>query len=617
MASAVLLLSPAAAQAPKEDRLSTRAAADEQPRAPILIPNVQEPEEMRVAPFPAHNAVLTPADRMLGEAIEAKGKNDPNGMLPALNRVIASYPEYAPAYVMRLGALCERSDKDAVLSDINNALKFSSTTTETFSETMKQSLGSFYGMRAKIEYLKGDITGAVTDLEKAVQADLTKPTDFVNSGAVSPETTASICTWTQPDVDGLVLRFPADYRPYMFRALYDGFFVFFEKDEQKQDALNRAFADLNTAAKINPSSMLPRLFKAEVFEKAFGLQMMSTYNPRHVELNKTMLSLLNDTIAIDPNNVWALSHRADIYYHLQNWRQAIADYDRVLALDPKDFGNLNDRAEAKLRIGDAYGAISDLSEVISNQEPKLRHSESYERSRYAISYEARADAYMKTQQQDLAIRDLTTAISLYVAQQLGLANINQFRALYPEYTTATDEAIARKLQQTFYPSMSYENFSEGFLHRNGSFGFPDFVVGDLYVKRLDAYLEKGNWHAAKLDFKRAERAYNNPDAVDRWHQIGQSSDAHNYIDMKTFEANGSGSVKLWIKEAKGESDAPGPYQIFRFELNCNAGQLRVMAWATYDASGSLIRSSEGAGRWGSVMPDTLGEVLEHGACGNG
>src|SRR6188508_1386925 len=53
--------------------------------------------------------------------------------------------------------------------------------------------------------------------------------------------------------------------------------------------------------------------------------------------------------------------------------------------------------------------------------------------------------------QDLAIRDLTTAISLQVGGQVFLANISQFRALYPEYATATDEAIARKLQQTFFP----------------------------------------------------------------------------------------------------------------------------------------------------------------------
>jgi len=39
---------------------------------------------------------------------------------------------------------------------------------------MKQLVGAFYGMRAKIEYLKGDFIGAMTDLETAVHADLTK-----------------------------------------------------------------------------------------------------------------------------------------------------------------------------------------------------------------------------------------------------------------------------------------------------------------------------------------------------------------------------------------------------------------------------------------------------------
>src|SRR5215469_18609628 len=49
--------------------LSIRAV--EQPRTPILIPNIQEPEEMRVAPFPTRNIVSTPADRVLEETIQA------------------------------------------------------------------------------------------------------------------------------------------------------------------------------------------------------------------------------------------------------------------------------------------------------------------------------------------------------------------------------------------------------------------------------------------------------------------------------------------------------------------------------------------------------------------
>jgi hypothetical protein len=51
--------------------LSIRAVAVEQPRTPVLIPNIQEPEEMRVAPFPMRNIVSTPADRMLEETIQA------------------------------------------------------------------------------------------------------------------------------------------------------------------------------------------------------------------------------------------------------------------------------------------------------------------------------------------------------------------------------------------------------------------------------------------------------------------------------------------------------------------------------------------------------------------
>jgi hypothetical protein len=51
--------------------LSGRAVAVEQPRTPILIPNIQEPEEMRVAPFPMHNTVPTAADGALEEKILA------------------------------------------------------------------------------------------------------------------------------------------------------------------------------------------------------------------------------------------------------------------------------------------------------------------------------------------------------------------------------------------------------------------------------------------------------------------------------------------------------------------------------------------------------------------
>ena len=75
-----------------------------------------------------------------------------------------------------------------------------------------------------------------------------------------------------------------------------------------------------------------------------------------------------------------------------------------------------------MELGNAYDAISDLSKAIENKKRELRQSN---------SYEIRAEAYMKTQQWDLAIRDMTTAISLQIGGFVLLSNIRQFRALYP------------------------------------------------------------------------------------------------------------------------------------------------------------------------------------------
>ena len=230
---------------------------------------------------------------------------------------------------------------------------------------------------------------------------------------------------------------------------------------------------------------------------------------------------------------------------------------------------------------------------------------------HSESYQARADAYMKTRQWDLAIRDLTTAISLEIGGQVLLGNVKQFRALYPEYGTATDEAVARKLQQTFWPNLKYEDFAERFLHKNGSFGFPDFVIADLYLKRLDASLKAGDWHAAKLDFRRAQRGYlNYPDGIDRWREIGPPMNTRLYIDMKTFNDEHREAVNVWVKQARDED---GPYSVEQFELNCGARRTRVLSSASYDGAGNFTGGRQG-GNWAAIVPETLGETLYDGAC---
>jgi hypothetical protein len=92
--------------------------------------------------------VPTEPERMLGQVMkEIRGNSDPNALLPALNRILAKYPDYADGYEMRLGSLCTEKDHAAILSDINNALKY-----ERGSENAKETHASVLSMKAKAEH---------------------------------------------------------------------------------------------------------------------------------------------------------------------------------------------------------------------------------------------------------------------------------------------------------------------------------------------------------------------------------------------------------------------------------------------------------------------------------
>jgi tetratricopeptide (TPR) repeat protein len=251
-----------------------------------------------------------------------------------------------------------------------------------------------------------------------------------------------------------------------------------------------------------------------------------------------------------------------------------------------------------------YEAISHFTDAIKLEGRELLKSK---------AYEGQADAYMQTREWDPAIKDLTIAISLQIAGSM-VGNVSQFRAIYPEYGAASDDEIAQKLNQTFYPDIKYEDFSQRFL--TGHALFPT-IIASLYMKRSDAYLRKRDWRSALMDFRRATNGF--PDyaeVMDRWRQFDETYNTHSYIDMENFDDARDESIKLSIKQTHGLNDAPGPYELYRFELNCSAEKIRALSWAEYNASATPMKSGEG-GRWGSIWPGTLGKILADGACSNG
>src|SRR5262249_14799791 len=94
-------------------------AIEVQHRAPILVSGVKEPEEMRVGPRPT--TVPSDPEKMLAAETKSGAKmSDPAVLLPALNRVLARFPDYTDGYAMRAGLLCSGNDRTAILTDINN-----------------------------------------------------------------------------------------------------------------------------------------------------------------------------------------------------------------------------------------------------------------------------------------------------------------------------------------------------------------------------------------------------------------------------------------------------------------------------------------------------------------
>jgi tetratricopeptide (TPR) repeat protein len=437
--------------------------------APILVPGVQEPEEMRIGPFPI--PTLTAPERMVGEAL-----GNPTTLLPALNRILAQYPDFSNGFILRVGELCKGIDRGAIMADLDRALKLIDA-----SPVRTDSIGTLLSMRAKIESTNGDYAAAMNDLERAINADLINAMRFTNSGAVKPEKTASVCVWTQPDMDTLVQRFPTDYRSYLFRGLYFGFFARFD-----EGSLQPAIDNLNKAAELNAKSALPHLFKATLLGKVGFLKRIGWDDAQRNNLDSVLRIEYDKALTLDPNLLPALHGRAEARFNLRQFQGAIADYNKILALDPQDAGAYNDRGLANMQIGQDYEAIADISKAIKI---KSRGAQGDFDLEIAHNYVNRADSYMKARQWDLAILDLTAAISLHLRNALWLMNIDQFRALYPEYLSTSNDAIMRKLHQTFFAYMGYEGFTNSFV-AEPQLAEPSFVIADLYLKRSDAYLKK-------------------------------------------------------------------------------------------------------------------------------
>jgi tetratricopeptide (TPR) repeat protein len=355
------------------------AATESHNSGPILISGINEPKEMRVEPRPI--TVPSEPEKMLAAETQGGSKmNDPSVLLPALNRVLTKFPGYSDGYSIRAGLLCSGGDRAAILADIKSALS------HVQNSRVKESTASLFSMRAKIEHLNGDDGDALADLDKSVSANPSGADKFVNSGATGPEKAAGTCTWTEPDIEALVQRFPSDYRPYVLRGLYFSFFTTFNDDETLR---KRALDEFRRAVEAKPDLALPHYFAARAILKRHFFKEALMSDQQRKDFYRVPLDELDKALGLDPRLLPALRDRADIHLLLSQFENAIADYERLLKIDPDDVGALDGRGHAELELGKIHDAIADFGRTIRERN-----------GADAAEYETRADAYINPHSPD-------------------------------------------------------------------------------------------------------------------------------------------------------------------------------------------------------------------------
>jgi hypothetical protein len=116
-----------------------------------------------------------------------------------------------------------------------------------------------------------------------------------------------------------------------------------------------------------------------------------------------------------------------------------------------------------------------------------------------------------------------------------LLNLQQIRGLYPEYDNVSDEALVRKISALFWPQFEYSVMTKRLIEGEGKWQIS--MVNDLYEKRGDAYLLKGDFRHGVTDFNRIFKGIPNfAETVQRWRLLGSNSNGQeSYVDVKSIE----------------------------------------------------------------------------------
>jgi len=112
------------------------------------------------------------------------------------------------------------------------------------------------------------------------------------------------------------------------------------------------------------------------------------------------VDFINDCIEKDPNSIEAYLVRGEIYLEMEEFQEALADFDKVISIDPNIATVYFDRGVLYAKSDDKYKALDDFNQAI-----KLD-------ANYTGAYANRANIFLKLEKLQQAIDDCNKAIEI-------------------------------------------------------------------------------------------------------------------------------------------------------------------------------------------------------------
>ncbi|XP_076834866.1 uncharacterized protein ttc6 isoform X2 [Brachyhypopomus gauderio] len=288
----------------------------------------------------------------------------PDRALPDLNFIIRHNPKHADAFKSRAEIYRMRGETTLAIIDYTQAIKNNPDNAEN------------YFKRAEMYSKSNKITLAMEDYAKTFAIDPARTDALMTHGLHHFHNQA----WrvALEDFSLLLTQEPTNSRARTYRGRV------FAKLGQFQDAIE----DFSLAVHLNPRDWLAFYHRGCVLRKI---------RPATALRDFSISVLIND----GPENVGAFLHRGLLYSHLQQWQQALADFEAVIHMDRTvTVAHINLGLIYMLKMGQNYDAIKMFSNALKVEPTYIR------------GYICRARAYHNVNNLEKGLKDLTRAIHM-------------------------------------------------------------------------------------------------------------------------------------------------------------------------------------------------------------